>query len=672
MNIWFPQPLLISLVALVGVPILIHLYARARPPVFHFSSVEFLQRILRQTRRIRRPQDLLLLILRSLLFLLLILMFLQPVLQHAGAESGLGVQRTVIVIVDASASMAYLEGAQSRFTAACAEAAEVLQGMRSGDRSNLIWLRSPPVPVFSEPGVNVTYLRDELRKGQITKEPADWRSALRMAVEMLRDQEGRRELCLVSDFQASNWEEAQDEIPSDIVTMIVPVGEEPGENVALTRLFWTPTVPLASEPVTLFCDVENFSDVPQEKSIVLRAGSRREERRVLIPAWEKATVAFSLASDAPGWMPVSVHSEADSFPFDNDRYAAIHVVGRLRIGIYPGEPETAGYWERALQAIDWAQPELFQLDGALLSDRYDLLMLSGWNGEKPDEVLAALRRDIPTIWYPAAGTPLKAAEFLLGQDWGMDAGGMTWEQPRKTLHLEAGEGFEEVFGIFRGGNAGDPTRGTFLGRLAFEIPSDAEAVSVLQYTDGQPALARFAARPLTLWNLPLQSTFSDWAGRIEFLPILGELLLSSRVSQSGSASVRSTVPGASLKRSLPGTLLAEDLVVESDQGGRHSVARREAEHETWFATEPVSEPGLYTWKNNDEPFAFTAVNFPPVESDLRRAPNPEQAAKDAKVLRQGRHAEVVREGIKMWPWFLVAALGVVLIEGAVAWWGGRG
>jgi hypothetical protein len=378
-----------------------------------------------------------------------------------------------------------------------------------------------------------------------------------------------------------------------------------------------------------------------------------------------------MSSDEPGWLPVSVHTDADSFPFDNDRYAAIQVVGRLRIGIFPGEPETAGYWERALQAIDWANPEVFHFDEAFSSERYDMLMLSGWNGDHSNAVLDALRRNIPVTWFPAPDTPLETVEFLLEQDWGGNVAGMAWEQPREALHLQGGDGFEEVFGIFRGGNSGDPTRGTFWGRLAFELPADADVKQILQYADGKPALARFAARPLTLWNLPLQSEFSDWAGRLEFLPILGELLLSSRVSQGRSASVRSTAPGSSLKQSLPGALLAEDLAVENEQGGKYPVVRREAEHETWFLTDRVSQPGMYAWKNKDKPFAYSAVNFPPVESDLRRDPNPEHAAEDARVLRQGRHAEVVREGIKMWPWFLVAALGVVLAEGAVAWWGGR-
>ena len=65
---WWPLALL------VAVPLLVHLLARARPPVRAFSSAEFLLQALRLRIRLKRPRNWLLLVLRTLLFAALLAM----------------------------------------------------------------------------------------------------------------------------------------------------------------------------------------------------------------------------------------------------------------------------------------------------------------------------------------------------------------------------------------------------------------------------------------------------------------------------------------------------------------------------------------------------------------------------------------------------------------------
>ena len=78
MNFVLTNVVLWPFLALVLVPLLLHLFARSKPPQYRFSSLEFILRIIRQTVRIKRPQDWLLLLIRTLLFAAIILLFLQP------------------------------------------------------------------------------------------------------------------------------------------------------------------------------------------------------------------------------------------------------------------------------------------------------------------------------------------------------------------------------------------------------------------------------------------------------------------------------------------------------------------------------------------------------------------------------------------------------------------
>ena len=107
MSLFFQQPWLLPLLALAGVPLLVHLLSRTRPPVYRFSNLEFLQRVIRRTARFRKPKDWLLLAMRTLAIAALAAAFLGPLLL---SKNGLlpGEKRTVVLLVDRSASMAFL------------------------------------------------------------------------------------------------------------------------------------------------------------------------------------------------------------------------------------------------------------------------------------------------------------------------------------------------------------------------------------------------------------------------------------------------------------------------------------------------------------------------------------------------------------------------------------
>ena len=291
MSILLSNFVLWPLLALVAIPVLIHLFARTKPPPFLFSSLMFLRKIVRETRRVKRPQDVLLLVLRTLLFACLIAAFLRPLLFGTGAKSE-GTTRTVVLIVDASASMAYSEGAQSRFATACAEGAEVLSGLTARDKADIVWLRSPPQAVFPEPGVNIPFLRDSLRKAKVSTEAGDAESALRMAADLLAKAEGRREICIISDFQKTTWRDAGAGVPDGINVVTVPVARKEAANMAISRFSAQPPAPLAGEDVTFNVEVRNFSPNPRQNTVYFESGEVRERQAVSIAAWGRASVAF--------------------------------------------------------------------------------------------------------------------------------------------------------------------------------------------------------------------------------------------------------------------------------------------------------------------------------------------------------------------------------------------
>jgi len=180
---------------------LVHLLSRARPPVYRFSNIEFLRRVLRSTARLRRPKDWLLLALRSLALFALAAAFTAPVLVSKSASLP-GEKSTVILLVDRSASMAAREGAANRFDAACAQAARFLDQAKP-DSANLIWIDAEPDAAFPEPGPNLAYLTNQLQQAKPRPEAGALTAAFDLALRQLAKVGGHRELVIISDFQAS-------------------------------------------------------------------------------------------------------------------------------------------------------------------------------------------------------------------------------------------------------------------------------------------------------------------------------------------------------------------------------------------------------------------------------------------------------------------------------------
>src|ERR1051325_3208565 len=88
MRILFSNPLWL-LGALIAVPLLAHLFSRARPRRRDFPSLRLLREGLRRGHSIKRPRDRWLLLLRTLAIAALVLAFLQPLLlSRFASDSG--------------------------------------------------------------------------------------------------------------------------------------------------------------------------------------------------------------------------------------------------------------------------------------------------------------------------------------------------------------------------------------------------------------------------------------------------------------------------------------------------------------------------------------------------------------------------------------------------------
>jgi len=670
-SVIFINALLWPLALLVALPLAVHLFARARPRVMAFSSVEFIQRALRFTQRVRKPKDWLLLALRTAAAAALLLLFLRPVLFSRGG-GGLFERRNVVVILDASASMGWTDGSQTRFAGACAEASEILAGLSSRDAANVILAGTAPQSFFPAMGGNSGYLQEELRRARLTSEAVDPESALRLAARLLSGQEGRKEICVVSDFQASNWRGIQANLPPDIGLTCVRAARGDAPNAALVRVAIDPARPLPGEEATVSCEVANFSGTPQRKTVALSLESERASREAVLPAWGRATVLFKHRVGASSPFTVSVSLSEDGFPGDDRRWAVVEPAEALRVGLRAfGKGEaTAAAWARGCRALGWARPETLTPEAIESPDtRCDFLMLSGWDGMSPASVRGWLERGVPVVWYPADGMPLsRVASVLTNAAAASETEAKAvWETMPEGVSLKVGVPEHPVFKAFAGGEYGDPARGRVRGRLALSASQLPPGEPLLVYADGTPAiwLCR-GPLPLVLWNIPLDKGLSSVQNQGEYVPFLGELLTGVRRGVADASRLaREGVPGQPLAWRPGLEIRAEDVRLKSADGSDVPLLPPDASG-GMRVSERIARPGVYDWAVGERAVSRQVVNFPEAESDLRSLSDAEIKGLGALAAASGRVVREWQAGIPLWPRLLWISLALLLCEGAVA------
>jgi hypothetical protein len=161
----------------------------------------------------------------------------------------------------------------------------MLSGAGSHTLGNVVWLDSHPQAEFPVPGSNLTALADALGKTAGGYEHGDVPGAVRIALEQLAKGRGVKELCLVSDFQASAWKDAELRLPPNVRVLKVPVAGAEAANAAVTSLSLDPSQPVAGAEARVVARVRNFSAAPLRTTAYLAFGEARDTRPVEVAPW---------------------------------------------------------------------------------------------------------------------------------------------------------------------------------------------------------------------------------------------------------------------------------------------------------------------------------------------------------------------------------------------------
>jgi len=204
--------------ALVGIPILIHILNRRRFKTEPWAAMEFLLRAMRKNRRRIRFEQWLLLAVRCAVLLLAATALARPygcgdttIASIAGARSGLHV-----FVIDNSYSMGYQAdrpGARTHLEHAQALAKQQIERLNAGGESvAIITAARPATAVVAAPTYDLDAARATIDRIDLTAGGTDLAGALQKALEIGRDAstQPRRTLYLLTDATKSAWDNPRD------------------------------------------------------------------------------------------------------------------------------------------------------------------------------------------------------------------------------------------------------------------------------------------------------------------------------------------------------------------------------------------------------------------------------------------------------------------------------
>jgi len=709
----FVNPLMLLGAAAASAPIIIHLLNRRRFKVVNWAAMEFLLASSRKNFRRVRLQEIILLVLRTLVLLLVALALARPFLAGAGSVLG-GSQRYVVIVVDNSFSMGYADGSSRPFDEAVAAADRLLDTLNKGDVVSLIAVSDRARPLVHEPSLDIDAVRSELSRLPLSQGSTNLPDALRLALELLKESKvAQKELHLFTDNQRAAWRAdgksgsglagVLREISTLADCTIVDVGRETHENVAITEFAPVERVIGKEKPDTAFrVTVENFGEIDRDDVDVsfYVDGFRQGSASVRAPAGGKADLSFSYTFHDALPHSLSVKLKPDRLQTDDERYLAVDVLESAKVLLVDGRPSAdeyesaTGYLKTALhprstdafQRSTIYEPVTVQaadLDRARFSD-YEIVVLA--DVPQVDAAVAAELED-----YVRAGGALL---IFLGEN--VDHDGYN-----RTL-------FQEGRGLLParlGGVRGDPRKQTFispavppdtrhpllgqfsrqrashLNTLQFyqydmlEPPESDDVCVVFSFENGSPALVEksFGTGTVLLFAFTANDAWTDFPRRPGYLLLMQEV--ASYVARDRQKGKNLLVGDEYVKMAGPEALASEVTVAAGGRDHRvRVVPNGQAARLTFSETDTAGIYGLKIEREGSITQDFFAVNVDPTESDLRRI-GPEElrrafpdfrfhylaggASRDSSLVAALRKSEV-------WKHLLLAALVLMCVESILA------
>jgi hypothetical protein len=663
----FLNPLILSALALVSVPLLIHLIRRRKLDTVRWAAMEFLLASQRRRRRRLRIEELLLLLLRMLIVAVCVFAFARPVMRVLGVPLLAANTRVhAVIVLDDSLSMAYRYGGKSSFERAQAAADSILSTtLQPGDAVSLVLASDAAQTVIGAPSYDRDGVRRRIRAARVLDRGTDYLAAAQAVNAILKQSRTPvKEIYWLTDDQASAWATSRREGAQAVwealgraatltwVSVGPPAADRANLSVGaptLSRETVTPHLPERIES-----QITNYGDTRRDSLIVnLKIDGRvAGSTRLSIPAGGSQPARFVALLTQPGTHTGVVEIEdplhADALDRDNSAAFVVRVRDRIRVLVVDPRPEadpakSQSFYLMTAMAPAGASGDIaphLHLGGGLASvdlQGYDAVVLAGMAGiSSADRAALAqyVRGGGGLLLFPGPQTDSRLIDAELGGAGILPAelGGRRSATEDERVTINPATIANGALGLFRDTaslNLGTAAISTYCRLTPVASADESSAVTVMaRLSTGEPA---FVERKVGLGSVVLAATSASigWSQlplKPSFVPLVYQLV--THLGEGASAH-RNLAAGEPLRISLPIADSGREVRITAPDG---SVSVQRSALEASGVTLQFTPPALAGLHRVEVEGSKTrdafAVALPDGESDLTAAP-PQPAVEQA-------------------------------------------
>jgi len=340
--------------AALAIPIIVHLLNRRRFKKLPWAAMRFLQVSLERNQRRMKVEDWILLLLRLAIVALLALALARPAAAWLNSQS-LGSKIASSIIIDASGSMTRKDKGteKTRFELAREFGSEAVTALPRGSAASVIFAANSTGSGITEPTHDLVRAKKILSgdtAASVTNRSSDMLPAVKAALASLKSRSAaQKELVLITDGDANAWNQFESIIrslessPEDIRSVIALVGQDPGENLAITRLAQNTPVTAVGQPVRLAVEVSNFGSIDADDipvQLIINGNPSGDPVEIeSLPPGEARTLTLFAQLPSPGLHQLGVSIPGnDASSTDDSRVLVVRAIEKERALLVDGLP----------------------------------------------------------------------------------------------------------------------------------------------------------------------------------------------------------------------------------------------------------------------------------------------------------------------------------------------
>lgn len=685
----FLNPLVLFGLAAASIPLLLHLLNLRKLRTVEFSTLRFIKELQRTQIRTLKLQQILLLILRTLIIVFAVFAFSRPVIDSALPVLGSHVKTSVVIVFDNSFSMDYNDERGNRLKQAKQAAEQIIGALKDGDEAAVLTsadVRDDRKISFSS---NYTALAEEVRNIPLAYTSAELHQLLRMASSLLGNSMNiNREVYVISDAQknvlANRIDTVRLTLPSTTVFGVHIGGGSTmqEQNLSVDSVAVTTKMFQQSKPVEVEALIRNTSGRDAQGVVVGMSfnGSRVAQRSIDIPAGQTRTAFLSAPPDRDGSIRASVEIEGDAIEADNKRYFGFIIPPKPNV-LLVGDAGETQFAVMLLQSEAGANVATLrtiptQQFGAVNIADYDVVVLAG---SPPQSEIPRLTQYVTNgggVFVFANESDVSAQRQIIAP---LKIGALTEAGfvPSQPAQFTSTDKQHPLFaGVFKGTN--DQRAVVESPRMTKALPCNG-AQPVIQMQGGSfLAESRVGEGKVLYCAVPPTAAWSNFpvTGIFPVILFRSIVYLSSREQTANEYAV-----GEPVMLTLPKRTATGGTFTVTDPTGSQSY-RQALALSSGIALDfgVLRQPGVYAVaKQSGEPVAAIAVNIPRSESSLESWSGTEWKQQLENVLAPKTPLAVIdntgtigasvaraRTGTELWKLFVILAIACAIAEMVVA------